>query len=192
MGEGWTVDTPTAFRLDLDLENRLFEEEERIREARLARDRAVRRAAEARSEHEEALRAAKECVAVLDLGDDELVPTVIGVRLQTVDRLLAIGTANPPDSYGQNELVERFGVRTVFWAMPAMLAVSLAVAIYVIGKVKGKAVQQEPTASEMISKFRESHSRGELSDEELEDAIDEIQDGLDELKRYHRDRRRYY
>jgi uncharacterized protein YhaN len=92
MGEGWTVDTPTAFRLDLDLENRLFEEEERIREARLARDRAVRKAAEARAEHEEASRAARESAAELNLGDDEMVPTVIGVRLQTVDRLLAIGT----------------------------------------------------------------------------------------------------
>jgi uncharacterized protein YhaN len=34
MGEGWTVDTPTAYKLDLDLENRLDEEGERIREAR--------------------------------------------------------------------------------------------------------------------------------------------------------------
>jgi uncharacterized protein YhaN len=92
MGEGWTVDTPTAFRLDLDLENRLYEEEERIREARLARDRSVRKAAEARAEYEEALRAAKESSSELDLGDDELVPKVIGVRLQTADRLLAIGT----------------------------------------------------------------------------------------------------
>jgi uncharacterized protein YhaN len=92
MGEGWTVDTPTAFKIDLDLENRLAEEEERMREARTERDRAVRKAAEARAEHEEALRAAKEGAVGLDLGDDELVADVIGVRLQTVDRLLALGS----------------------------------------------------------------------------------------------------
>jgi len=49
----------------------------------------------------------------------------------------------------------------------AVLAVLMAVAIYVIDKVESKAVQQEPTASELISKFRESHSRGELSDAEF-------------------------
>lgn len=92
MGEGWTVDTPTAFKIDLDLENRLAEEEERMREARLERDRAVRKAAEARAEHEEALRAAKECAIELDLGDDDLTVDAIGVRLQTVDRLLALGS----------------------------------------------------------------------------------------------------
>jgi len=92
MGEGWTVDTPTAFKIDLDLENRLAEEEERMREARLERDRAVRKAAEARAEHEEALRAAKECATELDLGDDDLTVETIGVRLQTVDRLLALGS----------------------------------------------------------------------------------------------------
>jgi uncharacterized protein YhaN len=92
MGEGWTVDTPTAFKLDLDLENRLYEEEERIREARLGRDSAVRKAAEARAEHEEALRAARESAAELELGDDDMIVKVIGVRLQTVDRLLALGS----------------------------------------------------------------------------------------------------
>ncbi len=93
MGEGWTVDTPTAYKLDLDLENRLDEEGERIREARRERDEAVRRAAEASAEHEEALRVAKESSAELGLGDDDMVPNVIGVRLQTVDRLLALGSA---------------------------------------------------------------------------------------------------
>ena len=92
MGEGWTVDTPTAFKIDLDLENRLAEEEERMREARLERDRAVRKAAEARAEHEEALQGAKACASKLDLGDDDLTVDTIGVRLQTVDRLLALGS----------------------------------------------------------------------------------------------------
>jgi uncharacterized protein YhaN len=92
MGEGWTVDTPTAFSLDLDLENRLYEEGECIRDARRERDDSVRRAAEARAEHEEALRAARESAAEMELGDDGMIPEVIGVRLQTVDRLLALGS----------------------------------------------------------------------------------------------------
>ena len=92
MGEGWTVDTPTAFKLDIDLEIRLDEEAERIREVRRERDEAVRRASEAAAERDEALRVARECAAPLDLGDDDLVPKVIGVRVQTVDRLLALGS----------------------------------------------------------------------------------------------------
>ncbi len=53
----------------------------------------------------------------------------------------------------------------VIWI--AGLAILLAVAIYVIGKVRAAPAQHEPTASELMSKFRESHSRGELSDEEF-------------------------
>jgi uncharacterized protein YhaN len=93
MGEGWTVDTPTAFKLDLDLENRLYEEGEKIREARHDRDAAVRRVAEARAEHEEALQAAREASGELGLGNDDMVAQVVGVRMQTVDRLLALGSA---------------------------------------------------------------------------------------------------
>jgi len=53
----------------------------------------------------------------------------------------------------------------VLWA--AILAALVAVAIYVIKKVRAKAIQKEPTASELLSKFRELHSRGELSDAEF-------------------------
>ena len=53
----------------------------------------------------------------------------------------------------------------VIWI--AGLAILLAVVIYVIGKVRAAPAQHEPTASELMSKFRESHSRGELSDEEF-------------------------
>lgn len=49
----------------------------------------------------------------------------------------------------------------------ALLAVLIAVAVYVLGLIRAKTVQQEPTASELVSKLRESHSRGELSDEEF-------------------------
>ena len=53
----------------------------------------------------------------------------------------------------------------VLWI--AGLASLLAVAIYVIDKVRGASAQHEPSAHEMLSKFRESHTRGELSDEEF-------------------------
>lgn len=49
----------------------------------------------------------------------------------------------------------------------AILAVLVAVAGYVIGKIRSAPAQQEPTANEMLSKFREMHAQGELSDEEF-------------------------
>ena len=122
MGDGWTVDTPTAFKLDLDLENRLDEQGEQIREARRERDEAVRRAAEASAEHEEAIRVAREGAAELDLGDDDMIPKVIGVRLQTVDRLLALGS------------VARSHEASL---VPAFAAVAIAVALVVAGVVVG-------------------------------------------------------
>ena len=120
MGEGWTVDTPTAFKLDLDLENRLDEEAEHIREARRERDDAVRRASEASAEHEEALRVAREGAAEFDLGDDDMIPKVIGVRLQTVERLLALGS------------VARSHEASLF---PAIAAAMIAVALVAAGVV---------------------------------------------------------
>ncbi len=53
----------------------------------------------------------------------------------------------------------------VIWI--AVLAALVAVAIYVIGKLRAASAQQEPTASELMSKFRELHSRGELTDAEF-------------------------
>jgi uncharacterized membrane protein len=53
----------------------------------------------------------------------------------------------------------------VIWG--ALLAALLAVAGYVIGKVRAETVQKEPTASELMSKFRDLHSKGELSDAEF-------------------------
>jgi len=122
MGEGWTVDTPTAFKLDLDLENRLDEEGERVREARRERDEAVRRASEASAEHEEAIRVARESAVELDLGDDDMIPKVIGVRLQTVDRLLALGS------------VARSHEASL---VPAISAAMIAVALVAVGVVVG-------------------------------------------------------
>ncbi len=42
----------------------------------------------------------------------------------------------------------------------------VAVAAYVIGKLRGASAQQERSASELLSKFGELHRRGDLSDEE--------------------------
>ena len=52
----------------------------------------------------------------------------------------------------------------------AVLAIVTVVAIYVIGKFRGEALkdeQSEPIASEVMSKIRELHSRGEVTDEEF-------------------------
>ena len=49
----------------------------------------------------------------------------------------------------------------------AVLAVLIAASIYVLGLIRDKTAQQEPTANELLSKFRESHSEGVLSDEEF-------------------------
>ncbi len=49
----------------------------------------------------------------------------------------------------------------------ALFAILVAVAIYLIGRVRGEAAQHEPGASELISKFRELHAKGELSDSEF-------------------------
>ena len=66
-------------------------------------------------------------------------------------------------------ILERFldagAEELVIWI--AVLAILGAMAFYVVGRVRSKAVQQEPRSSELISKFRELHSRGGLSDAEF-------------------------
>jgi len=52
----------------------------------------------------------------------------------------------------------------------AVLAIVTVVAIYVVGRFRGEALkdeQPEPIASELMSKLRELHSRGEVTDEEF-------------------------
>ena len=56
-------------------------------------------------------------------------------------------------------------VELMFWL--AVLAVLLFLGNRVIRKIRAEPLQQEPTASELMSKFRESHTRGELSDAEF-------------------------
>jgi hypothetical protein len=49
----------------------------------------------------------------------------------------------------------------------AVLAALVAIGVYVVSKLRNQAVQKEPPASELLTKFRELHSRGVLSDEEF-------------------------
>lgn len=63
------------------------------------------------------------------------------------------------------ELLEGRAAQLVIWL--AVSAMAAAVAIYILGKIRAEPVQQEPTASELISKFRDLHSKGELTDEEF-------------------------
>ena len=53
----------------------------------------------------------------------------------------------------------------VVWV--TILVMMVVVAIYVIGKVRTGTEKQEPKASKLLSKFRELHSRGVLSDAEF-------------------------
>jgi len=49
----------------------------------------------------------------------------------------------------------------------AALAILLAIGIYGAGRIRTESVQKEPLASELLTKFREMHSQGVLSDEEF-------------------------
>jgi uncharacterized membrane protein len=49
----------------------------------------------------------------------------------------------------------------------AVLASLIATTAYVLSKIRAKTVQREPAASELLSKFRDLHSRGELTDDEF-------------------------
>lgn len=49
----------------------------------------------------------------------------------------------------------------------AVLAALIAVGVYVLMKIRSKTLQNEPQSSELLSKFRDLHSEGELSDEEF-------------------------
>lgn len=57
------------------------------------------------------------------------------------------------------------GAELVIWlAAGAML---VAVGVYVVGKIRPDPAQQELSANELMSKFRELHSKGVLSDAEF-------------------------
>ncbi len=52
----------------------------------------------------------------------------------------------------------------VIWL--ALLAILVAVAVYCITKTRSHSAQQEQDTHELMTKFRELHSQGGLSDEE--------------------------
>ena len=63
------------------------------------------------------------------------------------------------------KFLETQAPQLVLWI--AVGAILVAVAMYVLGKIRGQTAQQEPAASELMSKFRELHSQGVLSDAEF-------------------------
>ena len=84
------------------------------------------------------------------------------VRPRSISFLLLFGAAadRGMDRFWQSGLEW-----LVLWlAVPAVL---VTVAWYVIWKIRPKSIQKERKANEWLSKFRESHSRGELTDEEF-------------------------
>ena len=87
--------------------------------------------------------------------------------------------------------IDRFWERVwsdwiILWL--AVLAVLVAVACYVIAKIRSAPAQKEPQASQWLSKYSELHSKGGLSDEEFrtiktklaEQLQDELNDNGDE------------
>jgi uncharacterized protein YneF (UPF0154 family) len=62
--------------------------------------------------------------------------------------------------------VDWLGIRQLVVGTAA-LAILVAIGIYVTEKIRAKTLQQEPSASELLTKFREMHSGGVLSDEEF-------------------------
>jgi uncharacterized membrane protein len=49
----------------------------------------------------------------------------------------------------------------------AVLAILVAIACYLTGKIRPKTVQKEHATSQWLSKCRDLHSQGELSDKEF-------------------------
>jgi uncharacterized membrane protein len=64
-----------------------------------------------------------------------------------------------------DRLLESGADTLVLWM--ALLATVIAVAVYAISQARAKSAQQEPTTHDLLTKFRELHSRGELSDAEF-------------------------
>ena len=62
-------------------------------------------------------------------------------------------------------ILEIPGAELVIWG--AVGGVLIAVALYLVKKIRSDSAQQELTASELMSKFRELHSKGVLDDAEF-------------------------
>ena len=81
---------------------------------------------------------------------------------QTISLSLPLGTA-------AGRGMDRFWQAEPEWLILglAVLAVMVTIAWYVLGKIRPKSIQKERWTHECLSKFRESHSKGELTDEEF-------------------------
>ncbi|HEX3998276.1 MAG TPA: hypothetical protein VHX65_06995 [Pirellulales bacterium] len=64
-----------------------------------------------------------------------------------------------------NPLVHALASKVLLWC--TVLALLVVLAVYVLGKFRGSAEEEHLGASELLSKFRELHSQGGLSDEEF-------------------------
>jgi uncharacterized membrane protein len=49
----------------------------------------------------------------------------------------------------------------------AVVAIAMTLGMYVIGRVRKSSRESLPTASDLLTNFRDLHSQGELSDEEF-------------------------
>ena len=74
----------------------------------------------------------------------------------------ALATGGVPS---MTQLLDACSEQLILWI--AVVAMLLAVGIYLAGKIRAKPVQKEPVAGELLTKFREMHSRGVLSDAEF-------------------------
>jgi uncharacterized membrane protein len=71
------------------------------------------------------------------------------------------------------------------WALLwcAVLALLIASAIYLLRRFRGNEDEEQPTASGLLTKFRELHEQGDLSDEEYRTIKTLLSERLqDELK----------
>jgi uncharacterized membrane protein len=65
-------------------------------------------------------------------------------------------------------LVELHPQGLIFWPVVfVVLALLVSFGVYLAGRVRRKSLQQEPTAADLMAKFRELHSQGVLSDAEF-------------------------
>ena len=52
-------------------------------------------------------------------------------------------------------------------ALCTVLALMVALAVYLLGRFRGRADEDQPAASDLLTNFRDLHKRGGLSDEEF-------------------------
>ena len=62
----------------------------------------------------------------------------------------------------------------------AAIVLLIGAGAYVVSKYRGDAEEDRPDANQMLTNFREMHSRGELSDEEFRNIKSKLADQLRE------------